>query len=299
MSFSSSINSLSALTPIEFVYSFNTEEALDFYRREFSNKLGYNSYTAFENIQDLAISKKNALFLTDVKSLSSIFKQTTNTLDIKSLAGTVFLKSTDDQYLIQNGETFFVGSSALYDKAVLTIVPVDANNNVELYSKDGVPLVVDTKYPYTVRAFKEETLTPDKYYTKLFKIDYSDNTISFKTTTVEGDRYLSYGTDGIFRAVGLMLNNTVFNSYLFVPEFITTSELSIGFDPSSVEVKYYNDIETFQNRLTLDIKEKNVSDTNLLISCATSDMTKEDKTPINIALLRTNFTSTGTYAPKH
>jgi hypothetical protein len=66
-----------------------------------------------------------------------------------------------------------------------------------------------------------------------------------------------------------------------------------------VEVKYYNDIETFQNRLTLDVKEKNISDTNLLISCATSDMTKEDKTPINIALLKTNFTSTGTYAPKH
>lgn len=298
MSFSSSINSLSALTPIEFVYSFNTEEALNFYRREFSNKLGYNSYTAFENIQDLAISKKNALFLTDVKSLSSVFKQSTNTLDIKKLAGTIFLKTTDDRYLIQNGETFFVGSSALYDRATISIVPVDTNSTVELYSKDGIPLVVDTTYPYTVRAFNE-TLTPDKYYTKLFKIDYSDNAISFKTTTVEGDRYLSYGTDGIFRAVGLMLNNAVFNSYLFTPEFITTSELSIGFDPSSVEVKYYNDIETFQNRLTLDVKEKNVSDTNLLISCATSDMTKEDKTPINIALLRTNFTSTGTYAPKH
>jgi len=298
MSFSSSINSLSALTPIEFVYSFNTEEALSFYRREFSNKLGYNSYTAFENIQDLAISKKNALFLTDVKSLSSIFKQSTNTLDIKKLAGTVFLKTADDQYIIQNGETFFVGSSAIYDRATISIVPVDANGTVELYSKDGIPLVVDATYPYTVRAFNE-TLTPDKYYTKLFKIDYSDNIISFKTTTIEGDRYLSYGTDGVFRAVGLMLNDCVFNSYLFTPEFITTSELSIGFDPSSIEVKYYNDIETFQNRLRLDIKEKNISDTNLLISCATSDITKEDKTPINIALLRTNFTSTGTYAPKH
>ena len=298
MSFSSSINSLSALTPIEFVYSFNAEEALSFYRREFSNKLGYNNYTAFENIQDLAISKKNALFLTDVKSLSSIFKQSTNTLDIKKLAGTVFLKTADDQYIIQNGETFFVGSSAIYDRATISIVPVDANGTVELYSKDGIPLVVDATYPYTVRAFNE-TLTPDKYYTKLFKIDYSDNIISFKTTTIEGDRYLSYGTDGVFRAVGLMLNDAVFNSYLFTPEFITTSELSIGFDPSSIEVKYYNDIETFQNRLTLDIKEKNISDTNLLISCATSDITKEDKTPINIALLRTNFTSTGTYAPKY
>lgn len=294
MSSSLTVNSLSALQPVELEYSYNSTEKLQFSPNVFSNRLSYYTYSAFSNIQDIAISKKNALFLTGTKSLTSVFEKPTEETTFGRVPGTFFLDTINDENLQNDGSTLSVQLSST-KKAVVTLIPVDSDN-VELYTNEGVRLVVDEYYPYDIR-LSNAPLAPDQQYRTKFKFFYSNGLMSFQTTTREGPRFVSYGVDKILRAVGVMLNNAIINPYLFKPKFITNSSLVIGFDPVSKEVRYYNDIESFKNRKTLDIKEKSVSETNLLISCATSEFTKNKKTNINIALLRTNYTSTGTYAP--
>jgi len=297
MSFSSFERSLSSLVPVKLNYNYNTEEKLDYVIKEYTNKLSFNKYSAFDNIQDLSFSDNNALFLTGVKPLSSIFDSTSTGLKIGEIAGTFFLKTaTPTKYLQYTGNEIQVVSPS-FNKLTVTVVPV-GSNKVELHTNNNTSIQILPNYPYTAYT-SNAILSPLQKYRQQFEVEFSNNLISFKTSTKEGDRYLSYGNDGILRAVGLMLNNTIINSYLFIPEFITKSNLTIGFDPTTNEVKYYNDLESFKNRTTVDIKDKTVAETNVLISCATNDMTKPRDTNINIALLRTNYTSTGTYAPTH
>jgi hypothetical protein len=295
MSFSLTIDSLSALQPRSFVYSYNTEENLKSSPVVYSNQLSYYSHAAFDGIQDVAISKKNALFLTSVKSLTGVFESSLKRTTLGMFAGTVTLQTLDGEDVQDNLGTLIVQNNSS-NKSKIAIVPI-SKNVVELYTTDGVQLVVDERYPYTVRA-TNAALGPDEQYRKQFVLQYTNNLMSFQTITIEGPRYISYGSDKTLRAVGLMLNNKIINPYLFVPTEITPTQIELGFDPTPNEVRYYNDLESFQNRATVDIKEKNVAETNLLISCVISDIAKSDVVNTNIAMLKTNYTSTGSYTPK-
>ena len=243
MSSSLTVNSLSALQPVELEYSYNATEKLQFSPNVFSNRLSYYTYSAFDNIQDVAISKKNALFLTGTKSLTSVFAKATEETTFGRVPGTFFLDTINNENLQNNGTTLSVQLSS-ENKAVITLVPIDSET-VELYTNEGVSLVVDEYYPYDVR-LSNAPLALDQQYRKRFKFFYSNNLMSFQTITREGPRFLSYGIDKVLRAIGVMLNNAIVNPYLFRPKFITNSSLTIGFDPISKEVKYYNDIESFE-----------------------------------------------------
>ncbi len=294
MGFSLTVYSLSALRPAELEYTYNSSEKLKYTTITYSNGLSFNSYEALNKLQDVALSKKNILFLTDTKPLTSIFEQTTELSPIGKIAGSFYLSTTQREDVKVNSDNTLSLELSSTNKAIITVVPINSTT-VELYS-GGIQLVVDSNYPYTLRA-SNAALAPDQIYRKRFKFEYANNLMTFQTVTKEGTRYISYGKDKILRAIGLTLNNVNINPHLFVPSFVTNSSLNVGYDPTSMEVKYYNDIESFKNRTTLDIKEKTVAETNLLISCATSDITKREKANINIALLRTNYTSTGAYAP--
>jgi len=296
MEFSFAVHSLSSLVPVKFNYSYNANEELAYSLQCFSNNLSYHKYSMLEGAQDVSLSNENILFLTDTMPLSNVFSNTLNKLEIGNIAGTFFLSTSAGQILTYTGDTVHVEMSSL-DTLLFSVVPL-TSNKVELHTNNNTILTVDATYPYTVRT-STELLSPDQQYRREFEIDYVGRILTLKTSTNEGDRYLSYSADKVLRAVGLMLNNRVFNSYLFVPTFITNSELTVGFNPKANEVKYYNDLETFVNRLSLDIKDApSDADTNLLISCATTDIPVSDETNVNIALLKTNFTSTGAYAPK-
>jgi len=297
MSFSLTVHSLSALKPVILSYNYNTNEPLKYSPIEYSNRISYNKYTALDNLQDATFSKKNALFLTSVKPLSNVFTQTQGDSTIGEIPGSFFINLSSD-YAVYLDDMVYLGSKKTNTKTklVITVSPLSANL-VELYTNRNTKLIVDSAYPYTIK-INDLALSPDQQYRQQFIIEYTDDYVSFKTKTAEGYRYLAFGADGIMRAVGLILNDTVFNSYKFTPTLITkNSKLTLGFDPTSKEVKYYNDLESFINRLTLDVKDARQSDTNLLISCATSDITDSGDTTVNIAHLRSNFTSTGAYVP--
>jgi hypothetical protein len=294
MEFSFATHSLSSFVPVKFNYDYNTKEELAHSLQSYSNNLSYYKYSMFDGAQDVSLSKQNVLVLSNAKSLSSVFVNTINTIEFGNIAGTVLLETFSNSFLTYTGDTVYISPTA-YDLLTISIVPL-TSNKVELHTNNNTNLIVDATYPYTVRT-SNKLLSPDQKYRQEFELEYSEGLLTIKTTTIEGDRYLSYSADNVLRAVGLMLNNKIFNSYLFIPNFITSSELTMGFNPSTTEVKYYNDIESFQNRTTLDILSSQSANTNLLISCATKNIPNTDETNVNIAILKTNFTSTGAYAP--
>lgn len=297
MGFSASTQSLSALTPVKFTYKFNKEENLSGVLNSFRNGFEYYKHDAFENFHDAALSKKSCLILTNNKPLKDVFDSDSKQIDIGTIAGCLFLKTPNKKYFTVTDNGIYVGG--IGEKLFINVVPI-LGNVVELKVGKTQHIQIDKEYPYTAK-LSEEILDGEDLERQRFELEYRNNLISFKTKTQEGYRYLSYGIDQTVRAVGLMLNETVVNPYLFTPEFVSTNGLYYDFDAKTSEVKYYNELAAFANRYTVNIKQEQESNTNLLISCSTATIAlsgSSGKVPINIALTKTNFSSSGSYSTK-
>lgn len=288
------IKSLSALRPVKLVYEFNSTEHLTSKLSTFRNGFSYYKHDALENFQDAVFSNKNCLIVTDNIPLKQVFDSDSKYIEIGTIAGSFYLETSQKQILTVRSGGVYVGGTG--EQLMLNLVPL-GNKMVELkYGKDYY-LQVDAEYPYTVRV-TANVLDRADLIRQRFEYDYKDGKISFKTLTNEGWRYLSYGVDQTVRAVGLMLNETVVNSYLFTPKFVTDGEIYYDFDAKSNEIKYFNELTTYDERQTVTIKSYTESNTNLLISCPTSEIAKTTKAKINIASTKSNFSSTGSYNTK-
>jgi hypothetical protein len=300
MGFTPTTHSLSALTPVKFTYKFNKEEKLSSDFSSFNNGLRYFKHTAFDGFQDAALSKKNCLILTDNKPLKDVFQTDSKQLSIGQVAGCLFLQTITQKYVRSTTRDIYVGNTG--EKLLINIMPL-FGNTVELKSNKTKFIQIDKEYPYTA-ILSEERLNGADVSRQRFELEYQNGLISFKTITKEGYRYLSYGKDQILRAVGLTLNETTVNPYLFNTEFVSENGLYYDFDAKTSEVKYFNEFEsTFIEKSTVNIKDSSSTDTNLLVSCATTDISLSSESltkevAINIALLKTNFTSVGSYLNK-
>lgn len=294
MGFLSTTHSLSALSPVKFTYKFNKEEKISSALYSYNNGLGYYKHDAFEGFHDAALSKKNCLILTNNKPLKDVFLSDSKQIEIGTVAGCMFLKTSSGKYFTTLSNGIYVGG--IGEKVFVNVIPI-SNNIVELKTSKTKYIQIDKEYPYTAK-ISEEILDGDDLNRQRFEIDYKDGSVSFKTLTKEGYRYLSYGVDQTVRAVGLMLNETVVNPYLLIPEFVSQNGMHHDFDAKTSEVKYYNELTAFANRYNLNIKDEQESDTNLLISCTTTDIALSASVPVNIALTKTNFSSSGTYSTK-
>lgn len=293
--YASTIRPLSALIPVEFTYAYNKEEALtkNFYL--FNNGLSYCTHAILSGVQDITLSKKNLLALTSKLSLYDVFDTDSTSIDLGTIAGSIYLKSSN-KYVTSLREQMYLGG--IGSPLPITISPVRGESNlVELIINKDYKVTIDETYPYTARLYSDY-LRESSLYRQRFEIDFADNKITIKTKTKEGWRYLSYGADNTLRAIGLHLNEVKVNPYVFEVEPITNSEIFYGFNAKNSEVEYFNELTTSNNARTLNIKEESISDTHLLISCATSTIGSSSKVPINIALTKTNFSSKGSYLTK-
>jgi hypothetical protein len=295
MAFDVNTRPLSALTSVKFTYNYNTEEKLQNTFNAHRGGFEYYDYELFKNFKDAALSKKNCLVLTDVKDLQSIFEQKPEELSLGTIAGTLFLKASNGKYLTTRNKQVYVGGVG--QKLFLNIVPIE-KNVVELKANRTTFLQIDEQYPYTVR-LTENILDESQSSVRRFEVDYKDNQISFKVKTSEGYRFLSYGVDFTLRAVGVELNETLVNPYRFTIEPISDPSIEYNFDPTTSEIKYYNELLAFQARQTVDIKTNTEKNTNLLVTCPTFQITASAaEVNLNIALMKTNFSSSGTYSSK-
>lgn len=287
-------HSLSALSPVKFTYKFNKEEKLTGNLVTYNNGCSYYTHGALQSAQDVALSKKNLLVITNNMPLKEIFNTDSSEISIGTIPLTLYLKTPANQYVKYINKNIYAGG--IGDFLQISVVPI-ANKIVELVIDKTKKIIIDELYPYTAR-ISEDILTEDKINRQRFEVDYKDNKISFKTKTKEGYRFLSYGADKTIRAVGLMLNETVVNPYLFTAEFVCDSEIFYDFNARTSEVKYFNDLGSFINQKNLNIKEEKESNPHLLISCTTQDISLSGEVPINIALLKSNFSSSGTFSTK-
>lgn len=294
MGFTSTTHSLSALAPVKFTYNFNKEEKLSSVTSSFNNGFRYTKHEAFEHFQDAMFSKRNCLILTDSKPLKEVFESDSKQIDIGTVAGCMFLKTSSGKYVTTLANNLYIGG--IGERMFLNVVPI-SDNIVELKTSKTDFVQVDKEYPYTAR-ISNEPLDGNDLVRQRFELEYKDGLVSFKTLTIEGYRYLSYGVDQTVRGVGVMLNETVVNPYLFVAEFVSENGLHYNFDAKTSEVKYFNDFASFADKATVNIKNEQETDTNLLVSCTTTDIALSGEVHINIALAKTNFSSSGSYSNK-
>jgi hypothetical protein len=297
MAFSVKSHSLSALSPVNFTYHYNSEEKIKSTLNLYQGNFGYYEHDLLSNFKDAALSKKNCLILTDVKSLKEVFQKPFTTLLIGTISGSLYLKTSDGKYVTTKDNHLYAGGVG--QKAFISIIP-QQDGTVELKLGKNKYIEIQETYPYTVN-ISEALVGETNRAKRRFQIDYKDNKITFKILTSEGYRFLSYSSacsERIIRAIGVELNDTIVNPYKFSTEFVSTPSMLYNFNSQTKEIKYFNELLAFETRQTVDIKEQTTNETNLIVSCPTSTLSKSlSAVNVNIALAKTNFSSSGTYSP--
>ena len=254
--------------------------------------LGYVLHKGLSAFQDATLSNKTCLMLTENLPLADVLEPKNRNLHIGQVSGSFYLKTDKGEYLTILDDEIFVGGRG--EKLLLNASSVGPNL-VELKIDSKTYLQVDKTYPFQLKP-SGNPLIREEIVRQRFEVDYSEGKITFKTKTKEGWRFLSWGcVDKVVRATGLCLNETVINSYTFICEFITKSNLGHGFIPNSTEVKYFNSFENFANNANINIQSVKQKNAHLLLTCSTADIAKYRQVPVNIALTKTNFSSSGSY----
>jgi hypothetical protein len=290
--------SLSSLSPVELKYEYYKDEQL---------KTSYNTYKegyifyeteSFKNYQDVAINKGSCFILTSSISLSSVFTPA-DTITIGKFPVSILIqpRSSSIYYATYNTITNTIRQVLSSETpSVFYLAPIGLTDEVEIFVNNRYIQVTET-YPYTVYT-AERSLDPEEIHRQRFKIVYQGGFITFKTKTNSGYRYLCFNNDGIMRATGVVLNETIINDYVFKCLPVTTNTLQKGFIPTNDWVTYYFDIESEAENKTVTIN-KNIQDTptNFLIDFPVERVFDDSEVNVNVANLKTNLTPAGGPAP--
>lgn len=286
------VHSLSSLEPVEFVYDNLEKHKLAKQLLIYEGGLGYVLHQGLSSYQDATLSNKTCLMLTENVPLDRVLEPRNKKLTIENISGSFYLKTDKGEYLTILDDEIFVGGKG--EKLLINASSVGPRT-VELKINPTTYLQVEKNYPFQLKT-SGNPLIREEIVRQTFEVDYSEGKIAFKTKTNEGWRYLSWGcVDKVVRATGLILNESAINSYIFHCEFITKNELLHGFSPNATEVKYYNSFEHFENNNNINIQSSKERNVHLLVSCSTADVARYRQVPVNIALTKTNFSSSGSY----
>ena len=287
--------SLSSLTPIELKYEYNRDESLQGSIVTYQDGFSFYELEGLKNFQDVTINRDSVLVLTSAVSLSTVFAPAQD-IKLGKLPGTFQLQPRNSTiyYIKYNVEkNTFV--KTLTSASTFYIQPLNDSNEVELFV-DSKYVQVRANYPYEVY-LSERSLDPEEIFRQRFEIVYDNSFISIKTKTNQGYRYLAFNKDNILRAVGLVLNETVVNDYVFKCLSISDPNLNRGFTTNNDWVTYYFDTEGKSENKTLTINKNISTPTNLLIDFPLENAAETGIANINIANLKTSLTPAGGPAP--
>ena len=287
--------SLSSLAPIELKYEYNRDESLQGSIVTYQDGFSFYELEGLKNFQDVTINRDSVLVLTSAVSLSTVFAPAQD-IKLGKLPGTFQLQPRNSTiYYIKYNTEKNTLVKTLTSASTFYIQPLNDSNEVELFV-DSKYVQVRANYPYEVY-LSERSLDPEEIFRQRFEIVYDNNLISIKTKTDQGYRYLAFNKDNILRAVGLVLNETVVNDYVFKCLSISDPNLNRGFTTNNDWVTYYFDTEGKSENKTLTIN-KNISiPTNLLIDFPLENAAETGIANINIANLKTSLTPAGGPAP--
>jgi hypothetical protein len=286
---------LSALQPLELQYQFYTNEQLK--NRKITHRNGLNLFytESLKNFQDIVINRDTCLVLTSAIDLSTTFKEPTEYI-LGNLPGSIYIQP-------RNSLTFYGYRNPTTKKitlkqnlgSVFYIKPISKTKLIEIIV-DNNYLQVNSKYPYTVTT-SNIPLTDRFINRQRFECVYQNGTITFKTLTDSGYRYLSFGTDNILRATGVTMNNATINDYVLTCTPVTREKIETGFKPQNTIGTYYSDFITETENRTLSIKKTIPVKTNLLFSFPIKLPPNNLKIPVNVINLKTTVTPFGSPAP--
>lgn len=281
-------NTLTALRPVQLNYTYNTTEPL--LARQTTYDTGLNTYNldGTKQFQDITFNNETCLILTSSVSLSTFFS---TKLFENNFFGSVYLKP-------RNSAIYYVsynrGLNSLYLSPSATqiyISPISATNEVELIAERKY-IQVEENYPYEI-ILSDKALDPESIHRQRFTCILQNNTISFKTKTNTGYRYLGFCTDGILRATGAVLNSSILNDYVFNIEYVAVNTGIHGFIPINDYITYYFDFEDGTNNKNVTVnKTFNDNPNNFLLSFTFENIVNNN-TDINIANLKNIITPAG------
>lgn len=314
------------LKPVKFSYNFDSgkEEVLAKRLVEYKD-INFVEHKTLHNTQDINVSKNTCLALTEQMSLNNVFEIKQNdSITLGQISGTFKIKVTNGEetaYLHESNVNDlivapFPSIKDLYKSHILTplkftLIPRD-NQKVEIAANGNKKLYRDLEYPYAIRLSAEsisdlESNRKSFFITNKFKEETLENkpitniSIGNNVSNESNIRYLTCNTfDGILRATGTNFNNFEVNQYILQAEFLTEQELNYDYNPKDLhEVKYISNYPSKRNRGNLAIKESSPANVNFLATCAIEtipNFVKQNKNvPLNIATLKTNFSTTGVY----
>jgi hypothetical protein len=286
---------LSSLSPVELKYEYNRDENLQGSTVTYQDGFSFYELEGLKNFQDVSINRDSVLMLTSAVNLSTVFVPTEE-VKLGKLPGTFQLQPRNSTiyYVKYNTEkSTFV--KTLTSASTFYIQPLENSNEVELLV-EGKYVQVRANYPYEVY-LSERSLDPEEIFRQRFEVVYDNEQISIKTKTNSGYRYLAFNKDNVLRAVGLILNETVVNDYIFKCLSISDPNLARGFTPDNKWVSYYFNTEEKKENKTLTINKNISTPVNLLIDLTLEKAAETGIANINIANLKTTLTPAGGPAP--
>lgn len=286
--------SLSSLQPVELRYQYFKDEQLKTSKVSFEDGYTFFKVEGFSNYQDTAINKGSCFVLTSALKLSNVFTPA-KTYVYGELPGTALIQpSVISLYYaahdpVNNHITLSLSGVPFY------FSPVKNTNEIEILIKNQY-LQVEEEYPFEAY-LSFQPLRFEEIKRQRFICVYQNNTITFKTLTKDGYRYLSFGSDNILRANGVMFNSGIVNNYVFGCIPLTQDSTSINFEPKNSWVTYFLQLDQELQNRSISINKEFVVDTNYLVDFPIEEAAKTGKININIANLKTNVTPLGGPAP--
>jgi len=287
--------SLSSLQPVEVQYNFYKNENFQFQKTTFLNGLNYFYSESLKNFQDITVNKDTCFVLTSSIDLNKTFQGTTEYI-LGNLPGSfVFQPRKSLTFYAWKDPVSNIITLRQNTGSVFYINPIAGTRQVEILV-NGNYLQVEEQYPYKVTTSNIE-LSEQYKYRQRFDCVYQNQTITFKTLTNSGYRFLSFGGDNILRATGIILNNAIINDYLFSCTPITPDRINAGFNPQNSIGTYFSDFKNEIYNTTTKINKTIPIKTNFLISFLTKRNSKTPTINVNIANLKTTLTPTGDPPP--
>jgi hypothetical protein len=286
--------SLSSLQPIELKYQYFKDENLKVSKTSFQDGYTFYRVEGFENYQDAVINRDSCFVLTSAIKLNNVFEPA-KTYVYGELPGTALIQpSTISLYYathdtVKNEITLALSGTPFY------FSPIKNTNEIEILINNQY-LQIEETYPY--KAYLSfQPLRSEEIKRQRFICIYQNKSITFKTLTKDGYRYLAFGSDNVMRAIGVMFNSSAVNNYVFGCVPLTLDSTSINFDPQNSWVTYYLQLNQEKRNKNYSINKEFVIDTNYLVDFPIEEAIRSGKATINIANLKTNVTPLGGPAP--
>lgn len=280
--------SLSALKPINLNYAFNSTEPLLKQQVTYDTGLNTQILEGTNQFQDISFNNDTCLVLTSSINLSAFFS---TKLFENNFFGSVLLRNRNSEINYVSYNPFLNSLYLSLSASQIYIQPVTDSKEVELIVERKY-IQVKENYPYEI-ILSDKTLDPESIHRQRFIPTIQNNTISFKTKTDTGYRYIGFCTDGILRATGTVLNESILNDYVFNVEYVAVNTGIYGFIPVNEYLTYYFDFENGTNNKNLTVnKTANENINNYLLSFTFEDIVNNN-TNINIANLKNIVTPAG------